>query len=1020
MPLKSTKKSQSGKTDGESRPTLGGKRYSFSGFFGQHRSQDEDTPKGKRPSNETQNPPTPPKSPTPSSPSGNPRRLSTPAIYLPKSNVPGDVQEAYQEVQNATQALSEEELRYIFSGAPHFLLEKGRRPQWYPHIIFPWDDSSAIQSLADRKPLHHPAFTLSTLHAHIPVSPEGAGIQIYPDDLTEKQDSKRPSFDIGVFEIPNMLSSRAKEDGCIGFRHYMELPLLYTPKSMQHPIRIRPVDKHLQLISGPRGKHEAYSDFRPNVTLDRLKLVAEGPPAWKRIGVRNCSMEALVARLQSLADLQNQIMLEGKCVTLLDKGTVADAHRQLFSTFLYPPPDAINSDHPDTFRFQVSTLTQILTIRGAWIDFSLTEWRTRAGQILWELPPHQDGDCLNDAPDKSLDTSLERKWLLIQIVLSAELLFRADVAAKVGIYNRSEDVPITPRDVYLMNSLRTDMLDWGLIFSRRVFENISFHYCPQTDSEAAVKQPVKEKSKRAHPIFSIHKRKEKGSVGSPWDCVLLPRYPWQQLEALIVFAEILRWPDFEHMKYHLKEKLEFAFSKRSTKAQILGSPVTTAPLPENVRPLGSCEMYRRSHSLNLVQLHDRRCPGGSSTTYLGGWLSRTWLTGLILPGEAICDILMCTLLENDHEAVLRLGPIANLYGAFIYKSRSWWSKICVVGKILAPLSDSTLCMGWISTTVIPVDETGAPLSEGWLEIETINIIKNMRQPRINQGTKVLLDSSPLGTEGDLTTRSFSLPLDEANSGPDRATRVSYRNTILSVQRSQDPSTAARPLKATASLAFTLTLPDSRQTEVAFRINYNVAFISSYPCLPPHGCIKHCKKPCAPQSKTTYHYHHFDSTEGEDDEAEKLIQTSPRTSRYRSRLPAHPLHISSFPYSYIPIHELPSTPFPPTPGQESPEPQTPSFPSNYLQLATDRGPRKNRPQRKHTYIIDACGSEDKELFSRSWCAMVGVSAVVGRVGRTCIACCIRQARAADVPVVIRVGKWEKGEQKCSTWRGYRKA
>ncbi|KAK2868122.1 hypothetical protein FQN49_003141, partial [Arthroderma sp. PD_2] len=109
--------------------------------------------------------------------------------------------------------LSGEELRGIFSGAPHFLLEKGTRSHWFPHVLFPWDESTRIQNLQDRKPLHHASFTLSTLHAHLPAFLErrktGGGAQ----DMAELESSKYPAFDIGVFEVPNMLSSRAKEIG---------------------------------------------------------------------------------------------------------------------------------------------------------------------------------------------------------------------------------------------------------------------------------------------------------------------------------------------------------------------------------------------------------------------------------------------------------------------------------------------------------------------------------------------------------------------------------------------------------------------------------------------------------------------------------------------------------------------------------------------------------------------------------------------------------------------------------------
>jgi hypothetical protein len=52
------------------------------------------------------------------------------------------------------------------------------------------------------------------------------------------------------------------------------------------------------------------------------------------------------------------------------------------------------------------------------------------------------------------------------------------------------------------------------------------------------------------------------------------------------------------------------------------------------------------------------------------------------------------------------------------------------------------------------------------------------------------------------------------------------------------------------------------------------------------------------------------------------------------------------------------------------------------------------------VLDCRGKADLELLARAWCAKVGENAVVGRVGRTCLACCVREARGLGVRVVIR--------------------
>lgn len=53
------------------------------------------------------------------------------------------------------------------------------------------------------------------------------------------------------------------------------------------------------------------------------------------------------------------------------------------------------------------------------------------------------------------------------------------------------------------------------------------------------------------------------------------------------------------------------------------------------------------------------------------------------------------------------------------------------------------------------------------------------------------------------------------------------------------------------------------------------------------------------------------------------------------------------------------------------------------------------------VINARGSPDKATFARAWCASTGRHAVIARVGRTCVGCSIREARAVQVDVVIRV-------------------
>ncbi|KAJ5171013.1 uncharacterized protein N7500_003796 [Penicillium coprophilum] len=90
----------------------------------------------------------------------------------PKNNAPGA-----SPSPPGKSHLRPKDIKAMLSGAPHFLLEKGRHGRWFPQVIFPWDEQNPIiQHMWDRKPLPHASFTLSTLHAHLPV----------PDDWVAK------------------------------------------------------------------------------------------------------------------------------------------------------------------------------------------------------------------------------------------------------------------------------------------------------------------------------------------------------------------------------------------------------------------------------------------------------------------------------------------------------------------------------------------------------------------------------------------------------------------------------------------------------------------------------------------------------------------------------------------------------------------------------------------------------------------------------------------------------------------
>jgi hypothetical protein len=106
----------------------------------------------------------------------------------------------------------------------------------------------------------------------------------------------------------------------------------------------------------------------------------------------------------------------------------------------------------------------------------------------------------------------------------------------------------------------------------------------------------------------------------------------------------------------------------------------------------------------------------AAALHKNGWLSKSYIFGLMMPGDAVSHFLMATLLENDSEALSRIGSFANLSSGFVYHEKSFWSTSCIVGRVLAAGKGSAECMGWISTDIIPEG-----MNEGWINIDVHDV-----------------------------------------------------------------------------------------------------------------------------------------------------------------------------------------------------------------------------------------------------------------------------------------------------------
>lgn len=867
----------------------------------------------------------------------------------------------------------------IFSGAPHFVLERGKHGRFYPQVIFPWDPHNpSIQRLLDRKLLPHGSFTMCTLHAHLPIPDDWAvkgGVPILLENWRWTGRTKRATFDIGVFEVPNMLATNGREPGTVGFRHFLECPMADAVryKGAEKPRQAPGIQ---QLSSLPATEafelmdtyNKPYSQCLSGAVFDRRQLIRDGPAAWKRIGVRDIDLRVLVERMKYLGEFRQQVLDDGSAMTILDVETPRELHTLLHGQFLYPrpPPADVLPGHPGSLKSQIKTLAIVLATPGAWVDFSIPEWRVRAGQILWEVSPHEEGDPLNEcdtgSSNQQVNSGMERKWLLVQLLLAAELILRLDAFVRKGMLHDPHGGLMTAQEIHDFDKLREGKVNWDLIVVRRFFNNLKVTCgsspgpSPVDAQQASLASKPPKKGGRFSLFESINRRTSNNvhASVSAWDCLITSPRIHQQLEGLFVFAENIGWPRVDKLQHVLAEKLK-------------ENPDLRLPALEQSQPKDSSDkasqgptakdgLYTKRQSSRYLRLRSTNTqdndPHASDPL---GWISRSLLSGFVIPGDGISHLLMGTILENDPDAIEQLGPTANLYGGFIYKDRSWWSKACIIGRVISALEGSKTCMGWVGSNSVPRVATRSQCVEpGWFEVQTKDLPSSTdRRPRIRHGGKLALESSPLGV-GEITTQSFTLPMDPEAS----KTQPSVRLDALTL----DVENVSRRCITScneASMSFAIQDPEAKNavTNVRFPLSYNVRFVSAHECRPPRGFT--------PLS----HEHPISGNQPESPNAHDWTDLQ--------RLTGHPLH-KSFPYRFVSSTSL-------SPNDDAPATSSSAHVS------------------PETLVIDARGCRGKETMARAWCASVGTHSVIGRVGKTCVGCCIREARAIGVPVVIRVGE-----------------
>ena len=916
--------------------------------------------------------------------------------------------------------LSPLELEAMFLGAPYFTVRKSG-DHYKPEVVFRGGNAKTTSRFApDYERFGHTSFAVSTL--------SGSRSQEQAERPSSEHDTDTIKYGSDVLEVPSMLTANGVDTGAVGFEHFLQLPMA-DDLAVQDDAALLEKRKQLQL-----------------------------DPEW--LGLRGLDMEHMIDRLTEMGKLFAAIKeRQWESPDPWNRRKIEEMGEELFEKVLSAELGTTGAGTGSvTLRTQIAALQRVLNTTGLWRDFSRVEWRTRVGQLLWAAE-----DFEQIQPDGSRLPN-ERDVLLLQVTLSAELLMRL-----LALEALSSSFPpiVSHEEAEVLETQRGTKIKWDLILADRFLTNLSISAkIPPPPLPTSSEKALSNRSSffSAITFFSAKEDGLEGDISQSVQPLLFAKNEPEQLAGLAHFAHTLQWPHASDVQRELESKLSKSFSNRplSTAASLYATPLSSPRLPNTPGARNSFFAFpssprpgfsRKNTAQSVSLLPARNIAGNVESFEVGGWLSRSWLSGLIMPGEPAQHVLMSTLLENSPQAITVLGEEANLYGGFLYGGRGFWSQSCILGRVLAGVKGSVGCMGWVS---VPLAADGPnQLEDGWQSVDVKEAPSRNGKLRIEDVEAVTNDSDPVKGHkieslqaGDFQ-RMTDGPLVMGNEV--KYDGLSFNTTTSPFQNSADSSSSgsATPTdepssSSTAILSFSS--PINKQLRpLSVPLTYDVHFISSYPCHPqttrtrglsrpltpsPQLSLEHrstpsnaaaatangrttspsrkhqvqnspaaaatpdkrprdsaaasaspMDKPATPWAEGTKHSSHASSPSGSSfNISEKSLPI----------LPAHPIHID-YNYTVITVASLLVL----KPESRPRALSSPIERKMSIPMAVDAG------LDEEVVVLDCRGSADLEVLARAWCAMVGESALIGRSGRTCLACCVREARAAAITVVIRV-------------------
>lgn len=313
--------------------------------------------------------------------------------------------------------------------------------------------------------------------------------------------------------------------------------------------------------------------------------------------------------------------------------------------------------------------------------------------------------------------------------------------------------------------------------------------------------------------------------------------------------------------------------------------------------------------------------------------SMSYFTGIILPGPTLPFLAMNSLVDcDDDPSASALTALTHMQPncGFQYKSTTYWSSTCILGKVLAPTCNE-IC-GWIGPARPAPDLSRAQIAR-------------IRQRKPKQGLKgsdvdsMTVRSDPLGPPSDTyPVAEYKLPVPSSNPAIDT---IRIEKITL---KPYPPESSSGVYDAAIQFAI-----DGRSWPL--RLLYDVSFISAFPCVGG----------------------------------------------------PHPLFFD-YVYSTTSVDEILSIHSWGSAGSVAGG-------STSMDARAASGSTSSKEEddlKEKVLVVEAFGVKDNEVLARAWCAQWGLSAVVAEVGKTCLACAIREAYAGCVNVLILVDWVGEGE------------